>query len=226
MPSKSKRGASPLGSVKLQGSNRLDTSSAFARTELEMSRRTPLQSMTTGAIQLPGGRMHVPKRRQRGRGGGGGPFPWKASLSSVEGVYTVSVTEGYLFAGLLNPERITFETEEGEDNYEDFAVEVVANDVVCIKYTYATTEPAVDAFVTIEAVAGGTDFATFDPTEDDGEDPPVTTASFYPLAKVIDTGEVDADNNAIFELEQMARNHLALVTLCVNGSSITSFAPI
>ena len=218
MPSKSQTGSSPLGNIKL------GSSSGFVRTELEMARRTPTYPSDQVWINLPNGRMYQPNRARGGGGGRGGE--WKVSLSLAEETYTATVAEGKIYSGLLNPERITFETEEGEDNYEDFAVEVVANDVVCIKYTYATTEPAVDAFVTIEAVAGGTDFATFDPTEDDGEDPPVTTASFYPLAKVIDTGEVDADNNAIFELEQMARNHLALVTLCVNGSSITSFAPI
>ena len=143
------------------------------------------------------------------------PNPWKVSLTSETGDYTATVTEGYIYDGLLNPIRITF----GET--EDFVVEgVLANDVICIKYTY------LDDVLTIEASAGGVDFETFDPTEDDGEDPPVVTATLYPLAKIIDTGEVDGDGNLIFTVEQMAMSHLAKVQMCLNGIAITSFTPI
>lgn len=143
------------------------------------------------------------------------PSHWKVSLTSNNGGYNVTVAEGYIYEGLLNPVRIAFQ------ETEDFVLEdVLANDVICIKYTY------LDSVLTIEAYAGGTDFATFDPTEDDGEDPPVVTATRYPLAKIIDTGEVDGDGNPIFSVEQMAMNHLAKVQMCLNGVAITSFTPI
>jgi len=218
MPSKSQTGSSPLGNIKL------GSSSGFVRTEQEMARRTPTYPSDQVWINLPNGRMYRPNRARGGGGGRGGE--WKVSLSLAEETYTATVAEGKIYSGLLNPERITFETEEGEDNYENFTVEVVANDVVCIKYTYATTVPAADAFVTIEAVAGGTDFTNFEPTEDDGADPPETTATRYPLAKIIDTGEVDADANPILAVEQMATNNLAKVTVCINGEGVETFTPI
>jgi len=59
MPSKSRNGNSPLGFTKLDGAG------GFARTELEISKRTPKQSMTTGLIQTPSGAIHAPKRRRK-----------------------------------------------------------------------------------------------------------------------------------------------------------------
>lgn len=223
MPSKARNGNAPLGADKLQ-IGKLDAASGFARTEDQLLRRTPVEPTNTGWINAPNGIIHQPKRFLRGRGAGGGE--WKVSLSLDEGVYTARVAEGKIYAGLLDPERITFETTEGEPNYEDFETPVDANDVVCIKYTYTTTEPAVDAFVTIEAFAGGEGFVDFEPTEDDGADPPEIIATRYPLAKIIDTGEVDGDDNPILAVEQMATNNLAKVITCINGTGIETFTPI
>lgn len=59
MPSKKYNGNSPLGSTRLQGSGSL------ADAELEIAKRTPKQSMTTGLIQTPSGAIHAPKRTRR-----------------------------------------------------------------------------------------------------------------------------------------------------------------
>lgn len=153
--------------------------------------------------------------------------PWAVSLSLEKNAYTASVSEGLIYSGLLNPERILFDKTKGNTEYEDFEVSVDANDVVCLVYNYATQDPIADSFVKIEAFPGGDDtFAEFEATEDDGEDPPAIIATRYPLAKILDTKKFDEDGNKILAVEQMATTNLAKVIVCVNGEGLETFTPI
>ena len=93
MPSKSRNGNSPLGNTRLEGAG------GFARTELEISKRTPKQSMTSGLIQTPSGAIHAPKRRRKG---GGTTVPCQLGRVSVDSVNsTPSVTKYKINAGFL-----------------------------------------------------------------------------------------------------------------------------
>jgi len=93
MPSKSRNGNSPLGNTRLEGAG------GFARTELEISKRTPKQSMTSGLIQTPSGAIHAPKRRRKG---GGTTVPCQLGRVSVDSENsTPSVTKYKINAGFL-----------------------------------------------------------------------------------------------------------------------------
>ena len=70
MPSKNYNGNNPLGRKRIK-SNGLDTNGALARVETEIGRLQPALSLQTGSLQLPNGRVQIPKRARRGGGGGG-----------------------------------------------------------------------------------------------------------------------------------------------------------
>ena len=81
MPSKKYNGNSPLGGSRIEG---------FADVELEVAKRSPKQSLTTGLVQTHNGAIHAPKRRRRRGGAGGSTHPWKvsdASTTSEAGVW-------------------------------------------------------------------------------------------------------------------------------------------
>ena len=93
---------------------------------------------------------------------------------------------------------------------------VDVNDVVCIKDTYAADgNPATIKFTVQPA---GVDFADWEATEETG-DPAVVTATFYPLAKIVDK------DDSTLEVQQMATSHLVVVPICYNGQDLTTFTP-
>ena len=108
MPSKSRNGNSPLGNTRLEGAG------GFARTELEISKRTPKQSMTSGLIQTPSGAIHAPKRRRKG---GGTTVPCQLGRVSVDSVNSTpsatkyKINAGFLTGGggteLIEPDNLT-----------------------------------------------------------------------------------------------------------------------
>jgi len=78
MPSKNYNGnARPLGeSIKVSGSN---IQGAIAQFENKVAKLQPAQSLDTGMLQLPNGRMHIPARRTR-RSGSSRCIPWKPRI--------------------------------------------------------------------------------------------------------------------------------------------------
>jgi len=146
--------------------------------------------------------------------------PWIVSLFLDDGTYKASVFGENIYDNVLSVKTIYTPTED------PFEVDVSENDVVCLEYTFATA--TVDAAVDVVAVAGGLDFVDFKPTDADFtvNPPAAATVSYYPLAKIIDTGELDGDNNKILAAEQMARSHLAKTIICYNGNGIETFTPI
>ena len=223
MPSKNYNGNNPLGRARIK-SNGLDASGAFARVETQIGRLQPSISLQTGSLQLPNGRVQVPRRARRG--GGGGTSQWKVSLAKDEnGDCTATISEGKIYEGLLDLNQMVFETEgvgEAEKSKGQGSV-VVANDVVCILYTYKDGDTP--AKLEFSVFPSGVDFADWEYKDENEADPPEIVATRYPLAKILDTGETDADNNPILQTEQMASNNLALVSICKNGYGILSFTP-
>lgn len=76
MPSKKYNGNSPLQGARL---------GSLADAELEIAKRSPKQSLTTGVIQTPSGAIHTPKRRRRSKAGVAttGCTPWKPTLTNT-----------------------------------------------------------------------------------------------------------------------------------------------
>jgi len=207
MPSKKYNGNSPLQGLRL---------GSFADVELEVAKRSPRQALTTGVLQTPSGAIHTPKRRRRSKAGT--THPWRVSLSSDAGNYTARILEGRIFDGLLSVNEIAFDTQvvDGVAQAVGQNSPVDVNDVVCIKYTYAADgNPATIKFTVQPA---GVDFADWEATEETG-DPAVVTATFYPLAKIVDK------DDSTLEVQQMATSHLVVVPICYNGQDLTTFTP-
>ena len=89
MPSKKYNGNSPLGGSRIEG---------FADVELEVAKRSPKQSLTTGLVQTHNGAIHAPKRRRRTSSRGSGfPHPWPITDTSYiddngDWIPTITVT--------------------------------------------------------------------------------------------------------------------------------------
>ena len=213
MRSKRYNGNSPLQGNRLEGKKGVNTSDAFARTETEISKRTPRQSMTSGSLATPNGVFHAPKRFQKATADS--TAPWRVRISSDGGdpaTWTASVTEGEIVDAINSVTKLTFE--EGED----FSVAVVEDDVVCIKYNYS------DGAITIDVLNDGESPNQFTPIIDDGGDPATVTGSLYPLAKIINTA--DPADDPVLTVRQLARSNLKKTTVCINGNALTTFGPI
>jgi hypothetical protein len=77
MPSKNYNGNQPLGrSIKVQGDN---LQGSIAQVESKVAKLQPAQSMETGMLQLPNGRVHVPKKT-RFVSSSSGCTPWKPRI--------------------------------------------------------------------------------------------------------------------------------------------------
>ena len=94
MPSKKYNGNSPLGGTRLEG---------FADVELEVAKRSPKQSLTTGLVQTHNGAIHAPKRRRRtSRGTSAGCVPWKPTLvGNANDGYSIRLNAGTI-NGVIN----------------------------------------------------------------------------------------------------------------------------
>lgn len=214
MPSKLQTGDSPLGADSITGAN-LSPASGFVRIEQEIKKRTPQTGTNVGRWNLPNGISILPKRA---RAASGTSNPWRVSLTKSEGVYTARISEGRIYNGLLSVTEMAFDTEVVDGNTQSVGQgsTVVANDVVCIKYTYPSgPTPAKIEFAKLNAGAG---FANWEAIEETGN-PAVITATRYPLAKIIDAG------NSTLKVEQIATANLALVSMCYDSKSVTSFTP-
>ena len=214
MPSKDYNGQNPLGEKRSQ---------SFAQVELQVGRLQPALSLQSGSLQTPNGRIPT---SQKFVPASGAANPWKVSLTKdKDGAYTATVSEGKIYAGLLSLTKMVFDTEGAgaAEKTKGQGSAVVANDVVCILYTYA--DGATPAKLELSVFPSGVDFAGWEYKDENEEEPPKIIATRYPLAKILDTGETDADNNPILQTEQMASNNLALIQICFSGNSVTTFTP-
>ena len=110
MPSKNYNGNNPLGRKRIKP-NGLDPSGAFARVEAEIGRMQPGLSLQTGSMQLPNGRVQIPKRARRGGGGSStGCVPWKPTLINTgtagSPAYKITLEAGTI-NGVINPNYST-----------------------------------------------------------------------------------------------------------------------
>ena len=213
MPSKDYNGNNPLSGQR---------SRSFAQVEQQVGRLQPAISLNSGSLQTPNGRIPSQKRVPAGTTS----TPWKVSITKdKDGVYTATINEGVIYDGLLDLTKMVFETEGAgaEEKTKGQGSVVVGNDVVCILYTYE--DGATPAKLEFSVFPSGVDFAEWEYKDENEEDPPEIVATRYPLAKILDTGETDADNKPILQTEQIASNNLALVSICKNGQGILSFTP-
>ena len=139
----------------------------------------------------------------------GGGDPWKVILTSESGNYTATVTEGNIYDGLLSLTQLPY------DKGTLTGLPVVADDVICIKYTVLSEA------VEIETLSA----SGFEAWEFDSSDPPQVTFTRYPLAKIIQA-EVEAGEDPRLDVEQMSASNLARVTICINGFVAYSFTPL
>jgi hypothetical protein len=118
--------------------------------------------------------------------------PWLGTLTGEAGDQSATTTEGRIYDGLLSVTEVTPTITEQD---------VVANDVMCLEYTYADE--------TIKNVVVQAD--DYEPFTDDGEDPPVVLTVTQPIYKIV-------DDSGTLKVEQISRNHFALTDACVNGT--------
>ena len=111
MPSKNSNGNQPLGrSIKVQGGN---LQGSIAQIESKVAKLQPAQSLDAGMLQLPNGRVHVPKRA----GAGATSTPCilgrvsKDSENSTDEITKYKINAGFLTGGgsteLIEPDNLT-----------------------------------------------------------------------------------------------------------------------
>ena len=148
MPSKNYNGNNPLGRKRIK-SNGLDASGAFARVETEIGRLQPALSLQTGSLQLPNGRVQIPKRARRGGGTAAGCIPWKPTV--VDGKVRMSPgTINGVISSAWN-DLINF---TGDLNYIIATVTFTDKQVTSIEYTVSETIPSGEELnpVTLESL--------------------------------------------------------------------------
>ena len=113
MPSKNYNGNQPLGrSIKVQGGN---LQGSIALIESKVAKLQPAQSMETGMLQLPNGRVHVPKRAGAGARASSTPCILgrvsKDSENSTDEITKYKINAGFLKGGgstkLIEPDNLT-----------------------------------------------------------------------------------------------------------------------
>jgi len=214
MPSKSRNGNSPLGHTRLEGDG------GFARTELEISKRTPKQSMTSGLIQTPSGAIHAPKRRRKG-GGTTTSTPWRIRLSqdAEDDLWYATIGTGTVWQGYHGIEdKLVLEPVPGDyanaTGVVDFPInaekriQVVSGDLLCLqaKQEGGVIFRKVTSTGLEEAVIGGTTFYE----------------GFYILGKIT----VNPDDPSLLLKIQRAESNLYTAGLCDSGYYVTGLHPV
>ena len=210
MPSRYRTGNNPfggatIGSAKgISGASGLDSAKALdgatSRLTNEITQRTPKASMGTTVTHTPNGTIITPAPKVRRSSAV--VFPWAVSLKKDNGTFKAIVTAGKLYSGLLDFTELTVEIEEDGDS-------VVAEDIVCIEYTYADDTLKV-------VVEPGEDF---DPITRDGND--VVLTSLFPLAEIESVPE--SDN---LKVKQIVKNDLTTTLICYDGKPVKYFLAI
>ena len=142
MPSKKYNGNSPLGGTRLEG---------FADVELEVAKRSPKQSLTTGLVQTHNGAIHAPKRRRRtSRGTSAGCVPWKPTLvGNANDGYSIRLNAGTI-NGVINanwntPISVsTTDIESGNPLYIFADVRLTLGQTTSLSYIVTPTLPNAD----------------------------------------------------------------------------------
>jgi len=150
MPSKNYNGNNPLGRARIK-SNGLDTNGALARVETQIGRLQPALSLQTGSLQLPNGRVQVPRRARRGGGGtaAAGCIPWKPTVVDTSETevpnYKLRLSPGTI-NGVINPawnDLVTLgNPAEGDLNYIIATVTFTSKQVSSIAYSIASAIPS------------------------------------------------------------------------------------
>jgi len=123
--------------------------------------------------------------------------PWKVSIN---GDGEAVVVPGRIYDSLMSGTELTF---------TNSLEEALIGDVVCLKYTYATEA------VTVAVMA----LASYSPTTVASS---AITESFHIIASLIE----DPEDSEKMITNQMARNHLALVTICKDGEAVKTLVPL
>ena len=145
MPSKKYNGNSPLGGTRLEG---------FADVELEVAKRSPKQSLTTGLVQTHNGAIHAPKRRRRtSRGTATGCVPWKPTLVNT------GTTEVPNYKLRLAPGTINGVINSAWNDLVDVADPVDADDLnyIIATVTFSSRQVSSIAYSTSASIPSGDD---------------------------------------------------------------------
>ena len=129
-------------------------------------------------------------------------FPWAVSLKKDNGTFKAIVTAGKLYSGLLGVSELEVVIDANGDS-------VVAEDIVCIEYTYADDTLKI-------VVEPGEDF---DPITRDEND--VVLTSLFPLAEIESVPE--SDN---LKVKQIVKNDLTTTLICYDGAPVKYFLAI
>ena len=162
---------------------------------------------------------------QRSTGGGGDVHPWKVSLipdpdfPETGDPSAVIGPKGNLTDNLLSTTLL--EIEDWDDG-QSYQVPITQTGAVCLLITKAVgSDPPV---ITVEFQSDD----AYEPYDLDEGDPPKVTATRYPLALIVDNpdppeGGTRADD---YIVKQLARSHLSIYPLCINGLTAASLTPI
>ena len=134
---------------------------------------------------------------QHPQGGGGVDHPWKVSIN---GDGEAVIVDGRIYDSLMSGTELTF---------TNSLEEALIGDVVCLKYTYATE------IVTVAVMT----LASYEPTTVVSS---VITESFHIIASLV----ANADDALVMDINQMSRDHLALLSICKDGDVIKTLRPI
>ena len=141
--------------------------------------------------------------------------PWEVTLSENDaGAWVAAMNVGKIYDKLLSV------TEYDDDLEWDDEV-VVAGNIIYVEYFY-------DDGGDFLLLGLATDDTEFDPpfdVVDENAYPLVPTSVRYPLAKIIADPSDDAPIGAVI-VEQMARNNLALTSICYDGTVVKYFNSI
>ena len=150
MPSKNYNGNNPLGRARIK-SNGLDTNGALARVETQIGRLQPALSLQTGSLQLPNGRVQVPRRARRGGGGtAAGCIPWTPTVVNTSETevpnYKIRLSPGTI-NGVINPGwndlvNVTDPVAVDDLNYIIATVAFTSRQVTSITYSTSATIPS------------------------------------------------------------------------------------
>ena len=174
--------------------------------------------MDCGQIQMPNQVIVIPKKRRQGASAES-IHPWKVSISSTTELvdevevttWTVSIVAGTVVDGLLSHTTVT--VVNNLIDVSDDPVEVVEDDLIVLTYTYPTDTPTAEIYsIDVASVDG-----SYKPYDEDTETPPNVTAVRYPLAQII------SDGGTGLKVEQFARDHLGLTTICYDSKALKYF---
>lgn len=150
--------------------------------------------------------------------------PWLTTIKKDGEELQAVVVEGVIQKGLLDPRLYALVGPIDEETPVPPVV-IAIGDVVFIEITYPDSgDPESDFTFDIGASAVEA-FAPYD-SEDPAPDPPEVAAIIkarYPIALVVAASD---DEGAPAKITQLARNNVALSTICINGRGVKTLSPL